>query len=391
MKFPNPITESDIPSLHSLIQDKDIKIQKQVRISEIVAVVGHISFFTVLSCMAFFLACRNILQKYPYAPKWIRQTSNILHPLITKDTPDILSYILLVLLLLIIPFLLCMIARLLCSFLSFPTDILTEKHTDTEETVKYFIAKLDEFELSSESHKWDYHFPFMNGLESLLPFPCVILPYLLIALTVSKKLHNTALIPEALINSLFIALPVIFIWKLSAIFNSAAYYYSDENYDGLRDELNGFLNAYLGKEKDNRSILEKKLAADYFAKAMSNTKLDYELMKKAAELNHPEACLLYGKYLLSKQREEILTSFESKETLGQATLHFQNAADHGSVEGEIYYIFCCIDLKESRSFTWQQILDRLRYYKDCDLIDTSLKENCNSRIPIVIQYIEERS
>ncbi len=390
MKFPYPITEGDIPSLCSLIQDKDKKIQKQVRISEIVAVVGHISFFIVLSCIAFFLACRSILQKYPYAPKWIRQTSNILHPIITNDTPDILSYILLVLLLLIIPLLFCIITRLVCGFLSFPTDILTERHTDTEETVKYFISKLDEFELSSESHKWDYHFPFMNGLESLLPFPCVILPYLLIALTVSKKLHNTALIPEVLISSLFIALPVIFIWKLSAIFNSVAYHYSDENYDTLREELNDFLSAYLGKEKDNQSIREKNLAANYFARAMTDTKTDYALMKKAAELNHPEACLLYGKYLLSKQREEIMTSFESKETLRQATVHFQNAADHGSIEGEIYYIFCCIDLKESRSFTWQQILDRLRYYKECDQIDTSLKEKCNSKIPIVIQYIEER-
>lgn len=137
------------------------------------------------------------------------------------------------------------------------------------------------------------------------------------------------------------------------------------------------------KEEEN-----KKLAKELYEKAIANDEIDEELMKKAAELKNPDACLYIGKELMKDYYSDKFTKKEKEKFLNKAQMILFNARNLNA-EGKFLHISASV-LNDSKNLSeWKNDLTALRKIQKSGELPECYTENLENVLHIVVKTIDE--
>lgn len=145
-------------------------------------------------------------------------------------------------------------------------------------------------------------------------------------------------------------------------------------------------SAELGHQKAIEYIRIKE-AETLYQQAIAEENVDKELLKKAADMGNPSACLHYGKILLERNATEILTRTEIEELFQVAATYFSVPAKAGIVEGEFYWLTSRTQYESNDEDGWKAILRRLRQIKANGQVPEHMESVCDIAIQSAVDCI----
>ena len=128
-------------------------------------------------------------------------------------------------------------------------------------------------------------------------------------------------------------------------------------------------------------------AKEFYEEAIKSDEIEETLMKKAADLEHPEACLYLGKKLMENYSSDKFTKKEKSVIIKDAKKYLYNAKNLNT-EAKFLYINSSV-LSEAKDIDeWKFTLKELRSIEASGTLPEIYADACSTAISIVVDTID---
>lgn len=352
MSTAQTITKQELSEIRKKVEITDQKRRKHHKRAKLIATLGHIGFCLGLfagGASFYYLIITLLDGAFPQWYAAIAKASRYFLPESAAET--LMEFVFIAALALIGSIVFALIGQFLGLFISGKDkDNETQKNRSMQEEAENLRNSI---EYNKEHYKvrWDKHYPQTDHLinrYNFIPWLTFLAPLLLgmlVADIPEDKVYFSATMVFWI--PVFLTIPIVLLWKLSAVINSIFYSGSfKKNLHAELDQLNEFLAPYDKEEEERR---KKERDAEY-AKTAAKRKRAAEKRIQAydAEKN--------GLYSLSKKL------YKEAAEMGDA-LAMDNYARH-----------CLIDGDRSEAIRWlQKCIDTGMADEECKVLLRALK------------------
>lgn len=308
------ITEQDLARIDEKVRDASRERRIHHKRAKRIATLGHVGFCIGLFLAGVYLFYMMMSSVGGVFPQWyaiITQTLHSVLPEFVKDSaPELLVIVCLPL-----------VCSFACALIGLISGVfISEKRPDGEsvknKTLKdeaETLRNLIEYNRSHYRVRWDKYYPktiHSINLYNFIPWLTFLVAMVVGMLVVSVPEEQAAMLALGMVVPIIFTIPIVLLWKLSAIINSVFYRGSrkitlyEERY-----QLNQFLAPYDQEKREHQEkeqIEKRKQAAEkrdraYAAEKEGSYSLAKELYKEAAEMgdalamdNYARHCLIDG-------------------------------------------------------------------------------------------------
>ena len=337
------ITKQELSAIGEKVLRVDAKKRRRDKQAHLIATFGHIGFCLGLAqfgAYMFYMMSINIASATVKFSQWyvfISDTINHLLPEFVTNSP--LLFLLIAVLAVVFSFAFALVGAIVSLF------VPTKHYTYTGKPELSLEEEAEKLRSSIHYHQryckisWSDHYPesyHTINMYNFIPW----LSYLAgigLGILATAQLNDavTKALPVVLVLGIFLTIPIVLLWKLSAIINSVFYRGSTRSllYYELQ-QLNKFLTPYDEEKKRKKAEAEAKKSAEkakkrtqaaekrdraYDAESNGLYSLSKRLYKEAAEMGDPLAMDNYARHcLINGDRSEAIRWLQKCIDTGEA-------------------------------------------------------------------------
>ncbi|MBO5106705.1 MAG: hypothetical protein J6C29_07400 [Clostridia bacterium] len=331
--------------------------------------------------------------------------SNIFYELaFSLGLPDWTAYIFLILSSIIIPIVLVLIFNCFSVFLVKKENSKLIKKTDLSSDIKNTENLIERIEKN---------FYFESDIEKRFSLTGLFIYFAATAFVlyfISKSIKSISL-EENITASLFIAAMSSVLFLLIRLIYFALVrkiweYWHSSNEFKTKKELEDYLSKLKSEkkriEKEAKEKREKEQAKkekeqkrqnqiksqELYLEATKTDEIEENLMKKAADLEHPEACLYFGKKLMEDFSSDNFTKKEKDVIIKKAKKYLYSARNLNT-EAKFLYINASIMTESKDLDEWKYTLKELREIEASGTLPENYADACSTAIRIVVDTIDK--
>ena len=142
------------------------------------------------------------------------------------------------------------------------------------------------------------------------------------------------------------------------------------------------------EERRIREIERKKHAEKLYQQAMEIENIDYALIKQAADLGHPLACLLMAKKILTELSTGIWAREEKEELAVETLRYLAIPVETQNVEAEFLWLQTRAQYESNKHSEWRKMLKKLRTLKNTDIVKNEYADAYDELIKKLVDLVD---
>lgn len=160
------------------------------------------------------------------------------------------------------------------------------------------------------------------------------------------------------------------------------------NYSEFEENWKVIKNNLKAEERRIREIEQKKHADKLYQQAIENDNTDYTLIKQAADLGQPLACLLMAKEILAELSTGIWAREEKEELAIEVLRYLAVPVKAQNVEAEFLWLQTRTQYESNKHSEWRNMLKKLRTLKNTDIIKNEYADAYDELIKKLVDLVD---